>query len=40
MGYPHQSHARESVVLSKYFGDAEARTLAGWQARGGYELLQ
>ena len=40
MGYPHQSHARESVVLSKYFGDAEARTLAGWQARGGYEMLQ
>jgi NADH-quinone oxidoreductase subunit F len=40
MGYPHQSHARESVVLSKYFGDAEARTLDGWRARGGYEMLK
>ena len=25
MGYPHKSHARETAVLSKYFGDAEAR---------------
>ena len=40
MGYPHQSHPRESVVLSKYFGDAEARTLDGWRARGGYEVLK
>ena len=40
MGYPHQSHARESVVLSKYFGDAEARTLDGWRKRGGYEVLE
>lgn len=40
MGYPHQSHPRETPVLSKYFGDPEARTLAGWRARGGYEALQ
>ncbi len=40
MGYPHQSHPREAVVLSKYFGDAEARTLAGWKARGGYQALE
>jgi NADH-quinone oxidoreductase subunit F len=40
MGYPHPSHPRETPVLSKYFGDAEARTLAGWQARGGYETLR
>ncbi len=39
MGYPHAAHARESLVLSRYFGDAEARTLAGWRARGGYEAL-
>jgi NADH-quinone oxidoreductase subunit F len=26
-------------VLSRWFGDAEARTLAGWRARGGYEAL-
>jgi NADH-quinone oxidoreductase subunit F len=27
------------VVLSKYFGDAEARSLKGWKKRGGYEML-
>ena len=25
MGYPHPSHPKETVVLSQYFGDAEAR---------------
>jgi len=40
MGYPHPSHGRETPVLSKYFGDPEARTLAGWRARGGYESLE
>jgi NADH-quinone oxidoreductase subunit F len=40
MGYPHKSHPRESPVLSKYFGDPEARTLDGWRARGGYQALQ
>lgn len=40
MGYPHQSHPRETPILSKYFGDAGARTLDGWRARGGYEALQ
>ena len=40
MGYPHPSHARETPILSKYFGDPEARTLAGWRARGGYEALE
>ncbi len=39
MGYPHKSHARETVVLSQYFGDAEARTLDGWKKRGGYAAL-
>lgn len=40
MGYPHKPHARESVVLSKYFGDAEAVTLDGWKKRDGYKALQ
>ncbi len=40
MGYPHQSHPRETVVLSKYFGDAAARTYDGWVQRGGYKALE
>ena len=39
MGYPHQSHPRETPVLSKHFGDPEAKTLEGWKARGGYKAL-
>lgn len=39
MGFPHKPHARETVVLSKYFGDADARTYKGWVKRGGYETL-
>ena len=40
MGYPHPSHPRETVVLSRYFGDAAARTYDGWVQRGGYEGLK
>jgi NADH-quinone oxidoreductase subunit F len=40
MGYPHPSHPKEQVLLSKYFGDAGARTYAGWVERGGYEGLR
>jgi NADH-quinone oxidoreductase subunit F len=40
MGFPHKSHPRETPVLSKHFGEAEARTLEGWKARGGYKALQ
>jgi NADH-quinone oxidoreductase subunit F len=40
MGYPNQPHQRETTVLSQYFGDAEARTLAGWKKRGGYKALE
>ncbi len=40
MGFPHVSHPRETPILSRHFGDAEARTLAGWRARGGYDALQ
>ena len=39
MGYPHKSHPKETVVLSQYFGDADARTIKGWTKRGGYEAL-
>src|SRR6188472_1501764 len=40
MGYPHPSHPKETVILSRYFGDPEARTYAGWVKRGGYEALR
>ncbi|HEX4468127.1 MAG TPA: NADH-quinone oxidoreductase subunit NuoF [Gemmatimonadaceae bacterium] len=40
MGYPHKPHARETTVLSQYFGDAGATTLDGWKARGGYVALE
>jgi len=39
VGYPY-SHPSETPVLSKHFGEPEARTLAGWKARGGYEGLR
>jgi NADH-quinone oxidoreductase subunit F len=40
MGYPHKSHPRETAVLSKHFGEPEARTLDGWKKRGGYRSLE
>jgi len=40
MGYPHTPHARETVVLSKYFGDRDAIGLDGWRKRGGYVALE
>ncbi|HUF50301.1 MAG TPA: NADH-quinone oxidoreductase subunit NuoF [Longimicrobiales bacterium] len=39
MAYPYR-HDRETRVLSAHFGDPEARTLAGWQKRGGYTALR
>src|SRR5438093_1406538 len=39
MGYPHKPHPKETVVLSKHFGEADARTYKGWVKRGGYESL-
>ena len=39
MGFPHKPHAKETVVLSKHFGEADARTYKGWVKRGGYESL-
>jgi NADH-quinone oxidoreductase subunit F len=40
MGYPHESHDKETVVLSQHFGDAEARSYDGWVKRGGYQALK
>ncbi len=40
MGYPHKSHPRETAVLSKHFGEPEARSLDGWKKRGGYRALE
>ncbi|HEX2204764.1 MAG TPA: NADH-quinone oxidoreductase subunit NuoF [Longimicrobium sp.] len=39
MAYPY-IHPSETRVLSQYFGDPEARTLKGWEARGGYKALR
>jgi NADH-quinone oxidoreductase subunit F len=40
MGYPHPAHPKENPVLSKFFGEPEARTFDGWVKRGGYEGLR
>ena len=40
MGYPHPIHPKETPLLSTHFGDLEARSYAGWVARGGYVALQ
>jgi NADH-quinone oxidoreductase subunit F len=40
MGYPYPPHPKETVVLSKHFGDAGARAYAGWVERGGYQGLR
>jgi NADH-quinone oxidoreductase subunit F len=40
MGYPHKPHPKETVLLSKHFGEADARSLKGWKKRGGYEMLE
>ena len=38
MAYPY-THQKEVRLLSKHFGEPEARTLEGWTARGGYKAL-
>jgi NADH-quinone oxidoreductase subunit F len=40
MGYQHPSHPRETVLLSRDFGDAEARRFDVWVKRGGYQALE
>src|SRR2546423_8115158 len=39
MGFPHKPHARETVLLSRYFGEADARTYKGWVKRGGFAAV-
>jgi NADH-quinone oxidoreductase subunit F len=39
MAYPYR-HPRETLVLAEHFGDPEARTLQGWEKRGGYKALR
>jgi len=39
VAYPY-AHEKEVRVLSKHFGEPEARTVEGWKARGGYEALK
>ncbi|MQA89527.1 MAG: NADH-quinone oxidoreductase subunit NuoF [Gemmatimonas sp.] len=39
MAYPYR-HPSEVRLLSEHFGDPEARTLEGWEARGGYSALR
>jgi len=39
MAYPY-THEKEVRILSRHFGEPEARTLEGWKARGGYQTLQ
>jgi NADH-quinone oxidoreductase subunit F len=40
MGYPHPSHPKETPILSRHFGEPEARSFDGWVQRGGYEGLR
>jgi NADH-quinone oxidoreductase subunit F len=40
MGFPHPSHQRETPLLTRHFGEDEARTLDGWKKRGGYQALE
>src|SRR3989454_1147264 len=40
MGSPHKPRSKETVALSKRFGDPEARSYKGWTKRGGYEAWQ
>ena len=40
MGFPHPIHPKENPVLSRHFGEADARTYAGWVQRGGYRALE
>jgi NADH-quinone oxidoreductase subunit F len=39
MAYPYR-HESEVRVMSEHFGDPDARSLAGWRTRGGYEALR
>ncbi len=40
MSFPHRSELETTTPLSRHQGEAEARTLDGWRAVGGYEALR
>jgi NADH-quinone oxidoreductase subunit F len=40
MGYPHKPHARETLVLSKDFGNTDSIALDGYRKGGGYKALE
>ncbi|WP_423929554.1 NADH-quinone oxidoreductase subunit NuoF [Candidatus Palauibacter sp.] len=40
MSFPHLSELETTTPLSRHQGEAEARTLDGWRAVGGYEALR
>jgi NADH-quinone oxidoreductase subunit F len=40
MGYPHKSHAKETAILSKHFGNREAISLEGAKKLGAYKALE
>jgi NADH-quinone oxidoreductase subunit F len=40
MGYPHAVHPSENPIISRHFGEADARTYDGWVKRGGYSALE
>ncbi len=40
MGYPHKPHPKETQLLSRHFGEADARSYEGWVRRGGYAGLE
>lgn len=40
MGYPHSHDGETTTLLSRHFGDAEARRLDTWLGYGGYEALR
>jgi NADH-quinone oxidoreductase subunit F len=39
MAYPYR-HEKETPVMARHFGEPEARTVAGWQQRGGYQAVR
>ncbi len=40
MGYPHSHELEVETLLSRHFGDPEARRLEVWTKKGGYEALR
>jgi NADH:ubiquinone oxidoreductase subunit F (NADH-binding) len=39
MGYPYSHDLEVETLLSRHFGEAKARSLAGWKELGGYATL-